>query len=553
MNSDGRFHGRVTSAEFCSAIPQVSIIHLNGNNDEIAATVSDRGGNWSIPKSPRENESLLFRAKGFVEKRVNPPFPGVVRLLENRLIGYLSKLWALPGDVVTAHIHSPVAYRARLFRHGIRKTCSLHLGEYEPCVQTVPDGFFVAAGLNWRASFSYRLPAEIVPGLYSILLEGEGEESFAIPLVVSTPTSAAGRKNKLLVLVNTTTWQSYNLWGGRSRYRNYEGDNPSDDYGLVSHSWSQRVRERLATMVPDAFYPFLKKIFGRDSELRWKFEKLSIRRPFTNCQLEGRDPMQPFANHLAAGEWRLLAWLEREGIPYDVVTGYELHSDPDLLRDYRAILFSTHCEYWSQPMYEAVKTHHESHGLWILNMAGNTMFREIEFGEDGSTRCVSLSFKDSCADETQILGVRFTMIGYGTCAPYRVHAGHHWACAGLDNDQKKSLGKHCLNRNVPTSNDRYDPGRVGLREGLSGVGASGWELDRLSKTAPQDFTRIARGQNKSGGADMVVREPDGCRGGVFSASSITFGGSLLVDDGCSRLARNVIGRALDKKGRPVVR
>ena len=43
---------------------------------------------------------------------------------------------------------------------------------------------------------------------------------------------------------------------------------------------------------------------------------------------------------------------------------------------------------------------------------------------------------------------------------------------------------------------------------------------------------------------MVVREPAADHGGVFSASSITFGGSLLIDPVTSRITRNVLERAL---------
>ncbi len=40
-----------------------------------------------------------------------------------------------------------------------------------------------------------------------------------------------------------------------------------------------------------------------------------------------------------------------------------------------------------------------------------------------------------------------------------------------------------LNQNTTKDYVRYDPGRPGLEDGLEGVGASGWEVDRLSKTA----------------------------------------------------------------------
>jgi hypothetical protein len=76
------------------------------------------------------------------------------------------------------------------------------------------------------------------------------------------------------------------------------------------------------------------------------------------------------------------------------------------------------------------------------------------------------------------------------------------------------------------------------------MGASGWETDKLSRQAPKDFVAVAKGLNKHGGADMVVRDPDGTRGGLFSASSVTFSGSLLIDAVCSKILKNVLGRAM---------
>ena len=66
----------------------------------------------------------------------------------------------------------------------------------------------------------------------------------------------------------------------------------------------------------------------------------------------------------------------------------------------------------------------------------------------------------------------------------------------------------------------------------------------MTRTTPADFELVAKGMNPDGGADMVVREPSRTRGGVFSASSIVFGGSLSVDETCSAIVKNVLKRAL---------
>jgi hypothetical protein len=196
-------------------------------------------------------------------------------------------------------------------------------------------------------------------------------------------------------------------------------------------------------------------------------------------------------------------------------------------------------------MYAGLKKHHQDNGLWILNLSGNTMYREIEFYDDGSTRCVSLSFAHSCDDESKILGVRFTEDDLSTCAPYKIIKPDHWVFKNISDIKKSDVfGEISLNRSTPKKYSRYDPGRPGDRVGLVGSGASGWETDKRSRTAPKDLVLLAKGLNKNGGADMVIREPHGTRGGMFSASSITFGGCLLIDSVASELTKNVISKAL---------
>jgi hypothetical protein len=253
--------------------------------------------------------------------------------------------------------------------------------------------------------------------------------------------------------------------------------------------------------------------------------------------------MEPFINHLAGGEWRVAAWLEREGLAFDVASLHELHEEPGLLDAYDAVILSTHSEYWSREMFEALRGRHEEHGLWVLNLSGNSIYREIEFLGGGDTRWKGV-FHETCADETDVLGVRLSVSSYGTAAPYRVLRPGHWAFEGLDVRRGSLLGAQSLNRWAPPAHPGYDPGRPGTAGGLRGGGASGWEADALVPGAPEGCEVLARGANPGGGASMVMRGPSGTRGGMFTASSILFGGCLLVDDVASGVVRNVIGRAL---------
>ncbi len=544
--SSSRIEGVVKDAELCRPIGGVRVFDAASPE---SYCLTDDQGRWSLAFA--ESGEVRFECRGYVSKAyASGNVADMVRLLSDRLIGYQDRLHFAPGESVVARIHATSPFRARLLRYGLKREEVLDLGTLEPCVQTVPDGFFVEQGLRWKETMAYRIPEQAQPGLYGLLLESgdPADTSFAIPMVVSTPLAARGARSRLLVLASTATWQSYNIWGGRSRYRNFEtqADTP---YQVVS---KEPLKKRIKRVLPKRLVRWIQACKARidprssDDAPLWQLLRLSVQRPFTNCALEEHDdPHEPFTNHLAAGEWRVLAWLEREGFGYDIVTGHELHRDPSLLSSYDAVLLSTHCEYWTKDMYAALREHHLQRGLSILNLSGNSIFREIEFFDDGSSRCVNLFFGQGCADETEVLGVRFDMSDYGSCAPLKAIQPDHALFAGCELDGDGVFGRRSLNRHTPLVNTRYNPGRPGSGQkgspyALHGEGASGWETDKRPAHRVEDFTLLAKGLNSGGGADMVCRMPGGTRGLLFSASSLTYGGALLIDPAVSRLTANAV-------------
>ena len=68
------------------------------------------------------------------------------------------------------------------------------------------------------------------------------------------------------------------------------------------------------------------------------------------------------------------------------------------------------------------------------------------------------------------------MRDYGTCAPYKILKPEYWAFEGIPiNCRYPFFGEKSLLQNTRKYNQRYDPGRPGLDDGLLGSGASGWE------------------------------------------------------------------------------
>ena len=58
------------------------------------------------------------------------------------------------------------------------------------------------------------------------------------------------------------------------------------------------------------------------------------------------------SEHLVAGEWRLLGWMEREGIKYDLYAENQFDDGTLNLDEYEVLVLSTHPEYWTINMYE---------------------------------------------------------------------------------------------------------------------------------------------------------------------------------------------------------
>lgn len=532
----------------CLPIEGAEIKLVNKTNDILLKTFTDKKGFHEIQHIPG-TEKLVFAKEGYLTKSVNINSNELllIRLLEDTIYAYTDKLSYKPDETVNVYVNSSISYSCSLIKNGLNRAIVSDLGNYPPIYQYIPDDLFVDKGVNWYKAFTFTIPADIQSGLYSLFFNSvQHNKSYSLSLIISPNHNATNPKNKrILVLSSSNNWQTYNIWGGRSRYRNFE--NPSIS-SLKQKLWTLGIR-----FLPESIKSAIKKSLGekailsvKDHPNAFQFKKLSIKRPHPNCSIYDQDVYSEFTSHLAAGEWRVLAWLEREGFEYDLISGYELHCNPAILNNYKTFILSTHSEYWSKEMFSSLKKFYESGGS-ILNLSGNSIYREIEFFDDGSLRCVSLRFNDTAEDESQLIGVRFDMRGYGSCAPFVVKHPEHWAFNGSNLKANDLFAQKSLNHNVKNlkSSFNIDPASSPGLANLIGNGGSGWETDKLTTAAPKDFILLAKGKNKNnGGADMIIRETTG-KGIIFSASSITFGGSLLIDRPASMIVKNVLNKALN--------
>lgn len=551
-----KYEGVVLDAELCRPIAGVGIKVFNIEGQLISSSQSNEEGKWNIEVV--DQGEIEFKKDGFNSKvyqsQTSPPGE-VIRLLEEKLIAYQEKLCYHPGEDVTTFVNSPFPYSAKLYRYGSQKELIKSFGDRDAMNQQTPDGFFVDSGLKWNPSLKYKLNENLKPGLYGLEVKNSKGEVFTAPMVISSAKLSRSKKSKILVLANTNTWTSYNIWGGRSRYRNYEDTGPSFSQHVQSRSLKKKfietVKEVLKRLSPKLFEYLIKLRNKEVKYLDWCYFLLSLKRPYTNTGLNEGKPKQPFNNHLAAGEWRVLAWLEREGISYDYISDRELHNNSNVLDGYKGLVLSTHCEYWSKEMLRNLLDNHRNNKLWIINLSGNAIYREVEFPDKDCQKLKNPNFQKKEPLISQTLGIYYPDIQFDfrTCAPFKVVSPDSWVFEGCEVKKKSTFGNHSLNTMVFEKSNFFHMGSVLPEKPLKGEGASGWEMDKkYPGFNEKEFLLIAKGENPRGGADMILKDTGNERGGVFNASSITFGGSLLIDEKCSQIVKNVINKALGDEG-----
>jgi hypothetical protein len=244
---------------------------------------------------------------------------------------------------------------------------------------------------------------------------------------------------------------------------------------------------------------------------------------------------------MAAAEWRLLGWMEREGFDYDLYGETQFHFDQVPLDDYKVLVLSTHPEYWSADMYYRLKDWVFERGGRLMYLGGNGLNCEVEFLDDHRIVYQNTNWSHSepqyapdgtlyesrfdkrQESEANLLGVVFTFPGIMTGAPYEVLDAGHWCFEGTGLKNGDRFGKNSLHQRIPG-------------------GASGHETDKVSPQSPDNVQILARGLNPDqGGAEIVYHERDH-GGAVFSVGSICWPASILVDGAVSRITANVVRR-----------
>jgi hypothetical protein len=460
--------------------------------------------------------------------------PHQFRLLADGLLGYAWPKWVRSGESSEFRVHSVEPYKIELWRYGWQKQLAKKIGwfdEHGPLatMQITPDGDYTRGGVEWNkvgyGSWQHhqRVTAPERSGLYYFHARTDSGKFFSFPWIVAPARPTA----PIAVLASNITWNAYNNFGGRSNYIHADQLPPTP---------TVNARSELARYNDPAFgtwnaEDYAPLSFDRPEPINHVPEQTAISDP-----IEGRA-----ACHVAPTEWRLLGWMEREQLSYDLYAETQLHAGELNLDAYRVLVASTHPEYWSREMYQAVKRWVFERGGRFVYLGGNGLNCEVTFPDaatmvvhNGDNRKLQANlaryesrFGMRIESEANLLGVVYTETGVMTAAPYRVLAADHWAFAGTGLSNGDTFGEASLHERIPG-------------------GASGHETDKISPSSPAGLEHLAKGMNPDEGGGDIVHFTTPSGGAVFSVGSITWPSSVLVDPAVSRITANVLKRFVQR-------
>jgi len=408
---------------------------------------------------------------------------------------------------------------------------------------------------GWPTEFEVTIPDDWKSGIYACRLEA-GESEFWVPFFVRPRKGQA--RAKAAFLVPTCTYAAYSNF--RSR---------------VEGRWSELYHGRLTVLDSTDFLMEDYLDLGsstydphRDGSLTLYS---SMMRPVTNFRPTGR--VYKFNQDML-----FIAWLERTGIDYEIVTDDDLHAEGvDALADYSCVMTGSHPEYYTTVMVDAVEAWLKTGGRFMY-LGGNgfywrtayhpTLPGVVEVRRAGQGFLASntegesnMSFTGEVAGTwlrvgrppNLISGVGMVTQGFDTCTGYRRSAASHDPRAAFifEGVPEEIVGDFGILQGGAAGYeiDRYDTALGSPRHGL--LLASSFNHSNIYDVSVPAFMDLVPKPNEETPdpirADMVFFETQG-GGAVFSVGSIAWSGSLSwngYDNNIERITRNVLKRFID--------
>ena len=322
-------------------------------------------------------------------KEGDPRWRVTNRGAEHEIEGFADRVSVLPGEPFRLYVSTTAGhYTARAFRMGWYGGAGARMvwesartpGERQERSRTITATQAVTAG-HWRPGPEVDTTGW-PEGSYLIRLDAATGGQRYVPLTVRS----ASTQGRVVVVNAVTTWQAYNLWGGRSLY-------------LGPGGFEDRSRA------------------------------VSFDRPYDTSGARLFLDLERDAIEVA----------EHSGVPLAYITNLELESDPRVLDGARGLVSLGHDEYWSTRMRRTVEAARD-HGTNVAFLGANAVYWRIRFAATpmGRNRMI-VCHKDAAEDpttdrwresepESSLTGPMYTC--FPAEAAYVVHRADSWIFEG---------------------------------------------------------------------------------------------------------------------------
>ncbi len=411
---------------------------------------------------------------------------------------------------------------------------------------------------RWHTDFTFKVPDNTHSGCFAAVLEA-AEARFHVPFFVRPP--AKGRTADIAYLASTATYTVY-----------------ANNIGRFRSTMAEVYHGRITVL--DAVDMLLLKnpelglsTYDRHSDGSGVAYSSRLR-PITNMRPTGR--MWNYCVDLM-----IVDWLDRSGLPFDVITDEDLHlRGMDAISPYRVLVTGSHPEYDSLDMLDSMENWLRRGGR-LMYMGGNGFYWriahhpanpaivEVRRAEDG-TRAWDAEpgeyyhsftgeygglWRRNSRPPNALCGVGFISQGFDRSEPYRRTPASHDPRAAFifEGVPGEILGNFGLMQNGAAGMeiDSANPA-LGTPPHALVVASSFNHTNTYEMTAEE--VRIPNGMsdgllNPLIHADMTFFETSG-GGAVFSTGSIAYAGALShngFDNPIAKLTWNVLRRFADSQ------
>ena len=383
--------------------------------------------------------------------------------IQREIEGYASATSVNVGDSINLFINTSASkYTISFYRAGWYNGLGGRLitGSFtmDGIVQEIPkpDSKTGIVECNWTHPFSLKIEENWTSGVYlAKLQENTSNTQSYIIFVVRNDA----KPTDILFQLPVTTYQSYNVWGGKSLYDHASGD---------SLPWGSSEGQEADKVSFDRPYARSTNIKAAKGMGAGEF--------FTNVQ-----PInEGYPISSSSWDYSMVRWLEKNGYDVSYNTNIDTHTSPNALKKHTLFLSQGHDEYWTKEMRDNVISARDT-GINLAFFGANIAYWQMRLEPSSITKKPNrtmVCYKNANADPVDDILTTIKFRDPPISEPEATLIGVQYFTDRVDTDMIISNASHLIFKGT------------GLKNGDKLKGLLGYEVDGVTKNSPSNIQTL---------------------------------------------------------------